>query len=127
MPFETGLRVRNVWIGCLALWLVLGTVVGLGAQETVLPGLLYEHRTLDGPLSIHLLEIDPQKVEISAGRAFNDGIGLETVSSIASRNVAVAAVNGGFFGKGGRYHGDPTGVLKIAGKWFSGSRIQFFG
>jgi hypothetical protein len=82
-------------------------------------GLRYEHRKTAAPHSIHILEVDPRLLRIEAVRALNDGVGRETVSSIALRTGAVAAVNGGFFRIGGRYDGEPDGVLKIAGQWFS--------
>ncbi len=82
-------------------------------------GLSYENRRLPGPLSVHLLRVDPSRVRIAPARALNDGVGRETVSSIARRHGALAAVNGGFFGSGGRYDGDPTGILKIGPDWYS--------
>ena len=68
-------------------------------------GLRYVHRTIAGPLSIHILEVDPRLLRIEAVRALDDGVGRETVSSIAQRKGALAAVNGGFFWIGGRYDG----------------------
>jgi hypothetical protein len=113
------------WFRCLGLALAgLGSLSALSGSQEVVPGLVYEHRSQEGPLSIHILDVDPGQVEILAGRALNDGVGLETVSSIALRSGAVAAVNGGFFGKGGRYDGDPSGILKIGGNWFSDSKIR---
>ncbi len=79
----------------------------------------YENRRLEGPLSVHILRVDPRRHEIILSRALSDGVGREQVSSIARRNGAVAAVNGGFFGIGGRYDGDPIGTLKIGENWYS--------
>jgi hypothetical protein len=92
--------------------------------DEVAPGLVYEHvKKEEGPLSIHVLVVDPNLLRISAARALNDGVGRETVSSIADRVGAVAAVNGGFYSMGGRYDGDPTGVFKTSKGWFSGSHL----
>jgi exopolysaccharide biosynthesis protein len=82
-------------------------------------GLRYEHRTIAGPLSIHILQVDPRVLKIEAVRALDDGVGRETVSSIAQRKRALAAVNAGFFRIGGRYDGEPDGILKIRQQWFS--------
>ncbi len=86
-----------------------------------LPGLRYERRTTDLPQSIHILEVDPHRLRLAAVRALDDGIGRETVSSMARRTGAVAAVNAGFFRIGGRYDGEPDGILKIGHQWFSDS------
>lgn len=82
-------------------------------------GLRYEHRTIAGPLSIHILEVDPRLLRIESVRALDDGVGRETVSSIAQRKGALAAVNAGFFRIGGRYDGEPDGILEIQRQWFS--------
>jgi hypothetical protein len=47
--------------------------------------------------------------------ALDEGVGLETVSSLAARYGATAAVNGGYFRTGGTFRGDSLGVLKING------------
>jgi hypothetical protein len=52
-------------------------------------------------------------------RALNNGIGRETVSSMAARKGADGGINGGFFRIGGRYDGEPTGILKIGARWYS--------
>jgi hypothetical protein len=67
----------------------------------------------------HLLEVDPRLLRIEAVRALDDGVGRETVSSMAQRKGALAAVNAGFFRIGGRYDGEPDGILKIQQHWFS--------
>jgi hypothetical protein len=46
-------------------------------------------------------------------------VGRETVSSIAARKGAIAAVNGGFFRIGGRLDGEPEGILKVRHDWYS--------
>ncbi|HSR53748.1 MAG TPA: phosphodiester glycosidase family protein [Acidobacteriota bacterium] len=85
------------------------------AQE----GLEYQHLKREGPLSIHVLRVDPARVEIKLVRALNDGLGRETVSSLARRSGARAAVNAGFFTIGGRYDGLPAGVLKVEDRFYS--------
>jgi len=91
----------------------------LFSAEVITPGLRYEHRQTGQPLSIHILEIDPKKVTIAEARALNDGIGRETVSSIAARRGALAATNGGFFRIGGRLDGEPEGILRVRSQWYS--------
>jgi hypothetical protein len=90
----------------------------LSAPEAI-PGLRYEYRKTTTPHAIHILEVDPHQLRIEAVRAMSDGVGRETVSSMAQRTGAVAAVNAGFFRIGGRYDGEPEGILKIGGQWFS--------
>ncbi len=87
-------------------------------------GLNYERQIRTGPLSIHVLVVDPNRVSIQAARALNEGIGRETVTSIAARTGALAAVNGGFFRMGGRYDGEPDGILKIRDEWFSDPSLR---
>ncbi len=72
---------------------------------------------------MHILEVGPDRVRIVSERALNEGVGRETVSSIAQRKNAIAAVNAGFFTIGGRYDGEPDGLLKIRNEWFSDSTI----
>ncbi len=103
------------------LWLTLAiAAVGvLAPLPNSVEALRYENRRLEGPVSLHVLRVDPKRHRLRVARALNDGVGRETVSSIARRHGALAAINGGFFAIGGRYDGDPTGVLKIRGDWFS--------
>jgi len=103
---------------------VLLLLASAGFSQTLdKPGLRYEHRKTDAPHSIHILEVDPSRWRIEAERALNDGVGRETVSSMAERRAAEAAVNAGFFRIGGRYDGEPEGILRIAGRWFSDSAV----
>lgn len=82
-------------------------------------GLRYTHRRTEAPHSIHILEVHPGPFAIVLQRALDDGLGRETVSSMAQRVGAVGAINGGFFRVGGRYSGEPVGILKIEDRWFS--------
>ncbi len=63
--------------------------------------------------SIHVVEIDPRCFEIQAVRALDNGLGRESVSSLAQRYEALAAINAGFFSIGGLLDGKPSGALKI--------------
>ena len=89
-----------------------------------LQGVRYEHRTLEGPLSVHILEVDPQHVKIEAAHAEPTILSLEPVSVIAKRQGAYAAINGGFFRMRGAYTGSSSGILKIAGHWFASPRHE---
>jgi exopolysaccharide biosynthesis protein len=72
-----------------------------------------------GPWSINLLRVDPARADLRIAHALDEGVGLETTSSIAARAGAIAAVNAGFFRTTGTYRGEPTGVLAIDGKVMS--------
>ena len=72
-----------------------------------------------GPWLINVLRVDPTKAELRIVHALDAGVGLETVSSMAARHGAVAAVNAGFFKTTGTYRGDPSGVLVLNGKLLS--------
>src|SRR6185369_11504167 len=72
-----------------------------------------------GPWVINLLRVDPARVDFRIAHALDEGVGLETTSSIAARAGAIAAVNAGFFRTTGTYRGEPTGVLAIDGKVMS--------
>lgn len=89
-----------------------------------LTGVRYEHRTLEGPISAHILDVDPKCVRIEPAHASPDILSLENVSDIAKRNNAFAAVNGGFFRMRGKYAGSSSGILKIHGEWFSSPRHE---
>lgn len=71
--------------------------------------LLYEHLTDGHSYSVHILIVDPTKNTILPVRAN----GRETVATLAQRNEALAAVNGGFW----KLSGEPAGILKIDGAW----------
>jgi hypothetical protein len=72
-----------------------------------------------GPWPINLLRIDPSMVALDIIHAMDEGVGLETVSSIADRTGAIAAVNAGYFRTTGTYRGDPQGLLQIDGALLS--------
>lgn len=64
--------------------------------------------------SIHVLTVDPNEHEIVPVKAMGDKVSRETVSTMANRYGAIAAVNGGFW----KPDGTPSGALKI-NKWLS--------
>ena len=88
------------------------------ATEEPLKGLRYWKSNTPENQHIHLLQIDPQQLKISAAHANDSAQGLETVASIAKRHQAIAAINGGFFKMGEAADGLPAGILKIAGDWY---------
>ena len=82
-------------------------------------GVKYEHIVTEEPQSIHVLDVDPDQVSIIPVRALEDGLGRETVLSMAERYNAIAGINGGFFKIGGNFDGMSMGVLRVEGKWYS--------
>lgn len=68
-----------------------------------------------GPWSINALRIDLLHVRLDVVHALDEAVGLETVSSIAQRHRALAAINGGYFRTAGTFRGDSTGTLQIDG------------
>jgi hypothetical protein len=72
-----------------------------------------------GPWVINLLRVDLKQVDLRIAHALDEGVGLETTSSIAARYGAIAAVNAGFFTTTGTYRGEPSGVLVVDGKLIS--------
>ncbi len=72
-----------------------------------------------GPWQINLLRVDLSRVETKLVHALDEGVGLETTSSMAARHNAAAAVNAGFFKVSGTYRGDPAGAFLADGKLMS--------
>ncbi|MCB1108735.1 MAG: phosphodiester glycosidase family protein [Chlamydiia bacterium] len=74
---------------------------------------------------VHLLTVEPENYIFKIGLAQNNGLGVETTSSMAKRLGAIAAINGGFFeDESGAYIGASAGSLKIAGTYFSTCRKE---
>lgn len=69
--------------------------------------------------AINVLEVDPTSAKLSIGLALDEIVGTETTSSIALRNGAVAAINGGYFRTTGTIRGEPMGLLEKHGKLLS--------
>jgi exopolysaccharide biosynthesis protein len=75
-----------------------------------------------GPWLINLLRVDLSKADLRTVRALDEGVGLETTSSMAARYGAVAAVNGGYFRTTGTYRGESEGVFQLDGRLISEPR-----
>ncbi len=73
------------------------------------------------PVRINVLRVDLKRTRLKVVRALDQGLGVETVSSLAKRHRADAAINGGFFRLAGTYRGESTGLLMIDGKLISES------
>jgi exopolysaccharide biosynthesis protein len=69
--------------------------------------------------TIHALILDPSRVRLELRRAMDEGVGTETVSSMAVRHGALAAVNGGYFRTAGLYKGEPAGLVEVGGRVLS--------
>jgi len=95
--------------------------------ETVVPGI--EHLRIvrghksevesTGPWLINLLRVDLTKARLRLVHGMDEAVGLETVSSLAARYDAVAAVNSGYFRTTGTYRGESIGVAVLSGKLLS--------
>lgn len=70
------------------------------------------------PRSVRLLRLDPRRVRLASALATGVVPGRATVTDIARRTRAIAAVNAGFFGP----TGDPNGLLRIDGRLLSDTR-----
>jgi hypothetical protein len=102
-------------------WVVLIPLLSLFAYE----GVEYAHfetgrvlEGVEGPQSVHVIEVDPAVCVVKPARALDDGVGRESVLSMSARHGAIAAVNGGFFTIGGTFDGKACGALKI-GAWIA--------
>ncbi|MBS4168011.1 phosphodiester glycosidase family protein [Parachlamydia sp. AcF125] len=102
---------RLFFIGCL---IAIKTVSALELPE----GIVYTRLFLADQTSVHVLEVDPHFFEIMPIKNKDE---LETVSTIAKRHKAIAAVNGGFFKNKGDFAGLPMGILKINNQWYGTS------
>jgi exopolysaccharide biosynthesis protein len=72
-----------------------------------------------GPWFINMLRIDLSRAHLRLVHALDEAVGLETVSSMAARHGALAAVNSGYFRTTGTYRGDSVGVEVLDGKLLS--------
>lgn len=88
------------------------------AAETISPGVEYDKYISESQQIIHVLSIDPKFVILKSVHANDKVHGLETVSSLAREQNAIAAINGSFFRMGEKVDGLPAGILKIEGRWF---------
>lgn len=124
---------KRLWL----LLLVLASVyLNAGAQspsdaksEFIAPGI--EHlqvtrgyksdKEATGPWFINLLRIDLSKARLRMVHAMDEAVGLETVSSLALRYGALAAINSGYFRTTGTYRGDSVGIQVLNGQILSES------
>src|SRR5712692_1248145 len=98
-----------------------------GKSEFIAPGI--EHlqitrgyksdKEATGPWFINMLRIDLTKARLRMVHAMDEAVGLETVSSMATRYGALAAVNSGYFRTTGTYRGDSVGIEVLNGKILS--------
>lgn len=72
-----------------------------------------------GPWFINILRIDLGRARLKMLHAMDEAVGLETVSSLATRYGALAAVNSGYFRTTGTYRGDSVGIEVLNGKILS--------
>jgi hypothetical protein len=93
------------------------------AWNTVAAGLEHTYFTREAPgggkWNINVLRVNLSTMRLDVVRARDVAIGLETVTSIAARTNAIAAVNGGYFRTSGDFLGDSTGTLQIDGRLLS--------
>ncbi|MCA1606489.1 MAG: hypothetical protein LC775_13710, partial [Acidobacteria bacterium] len=83
------------------------------------PGIEYGQTTsghaskdeLTGPWFINVIRVDLKRARLKIVHALDEGLGLETVSSLAARYRAPAAINGGYFRVAGTYRGESVGLL----------------
>ena len=95
--------------------------------QEVAPGIEYGQTTSGhvssdnstGPWLINALRIDLHRARLRIVHALDEGVGLETVSSMAVRYHAAAATNGGYFRTTGTYRGESHGLLLLDGKLIS--------
>lgn len=74
-----------------------------------------------GPWFINMLRIDLRKARLRMVHAMDEAVGLETVSSLATRYGALAAINSGYFRTTGTYRGDSAGLQVLNGQILSES------
>lgn len=112
--------------------LVLLVPAHISAQEfqTIRDGIEHAEftRKIKGePVVVNLLRLDLSKIRLDVVHAMDAAIGTETVSSMATRHGAIAAINAGFFRLDKSvFAGDSVGALMIDGKLLSesfGNRI----
>ena len=119
---------------CVCLWIIF-LCFSISAQEfkTVQDGIEYAEmtRTIETqPVKMNLLRLDLTKVRLDVVHAMDAAIGTETVSSMATRHGAFAAINAGFFRLDNSiFAGDAAGVLAVNNKLYSESysgRVALF-
>jgi exopolysaccharide biosynthesis protein len=116
------MKFRNAYVIFFVLCVLCGFTYSQDFR-TVRNGVEYAEvvRTIDNqPVRMNLLRLDLKKVRLDVVHALDAAIGTETVSSMAVRHHAFAAINAGFFRLDtSAYAGDPAGIFQIDGKLFS--------
>ena len=127
---------HNLLIGLLACICIAATIPALSQtgransnqkSEFIAPGIEHiqitrgykSEKEATGPWFINILRIDPGKARLRMVHAMDAAVGLETVSSLAARHGALAAINSGYFRTDGTYRGDSVGVEVLNGKLLS--------
>jgi len=98
-------------------------------SEVIAPGIEHiqiirgykSEKEATGPWFINLLRIDLTRARLRMVHAMDEAVGLETVSSLAARYGALAAVNSGYFRTTGTYRGDSVGIEVLNGRLLSES------
>lgn len=109
------------------LWLIF-FCFSVSAQvfKTINNGIEYLEMTREidkQPVKMNLLRLDLTKVRLDVVHALDAAIGTETVSSMATRHGAFAAINAGFFRLDKSiFAGDAVGILKIDNSFYSESQ-----
>ncbi len=132
-------RIRGIWITvgmllmfCLGIWVGRKAPFGKIADyvrsytdftrsdvtRQLTRGITHRQICENGVLT-NILTVAPTAAEVRPYRALGAGIGTESVASLARRENAFAAINGGFFETVGTFRGESVGALKIDGEWVS--------
>src|SRR6266513_4526755 len=73
-------------------------------------------KEVTGPWFINMLRFDLTRARLRMMHAMDEAVGVETVSSLAARNGALAAVNSGYFRTTGTYRGSSLGIEMLNGR-----------
>lgn len=92
---------------------------GVLEERELTQGLKYLKQKTSAEQVIHILQANPTLLQIKAAHANEQATGRATVTEIAQKYQAIAAVNGGYFKIGDSIDGLPAGVLKIRNQWYS--------
>ncbi len=111
-------------------FLLLALPVPWQKERILVPGITYRSAQYTqeglGPLSVHVIEFDPRTpgVDLVPVRARDSLAGKETVSSIAARTNAIAAINAAYFVVMGAFAGAPVAAYQLNGKLLAASATR---
>lgn len=114
----------------LLAWFLLALPVPWQKEEVLVPGVTYRAAQYGqegiGPLALHVVEFDPRTagIDLLPVRALDAITGKETVSSIAARSNAIAAINGAYFVVMGAFAGAPVSAYQLDGRLLAASATQ---